>query len=181
MITERLILSVMGLHAGEGIERIFERKIRDILICGKTLWLVRSPFVKPERAQAFLNDSSSVLFLAPASSNGSRPTTDSCCAKEMSSDGKRWEKLPDGISPVTGRLPAYALVLTELSICKASWLIDLWMFSDPGDVPVRFKLGMSTALAKTKDVSLDSRRMKSRFRQVLARGVIKDPYVVFVR
>jgi len=41
------IISVMGDHAGEGIDRIFKRKIEDITKINRTFWLVKSPKTKP--------------------------------------------------------------------------------------------------------------------------------------
>jgi hypothetical protein len=46
------IISVMGPHAGEQSDTIFQRKIGDISRIGWTLWLIKSYKAKPDRVQA---------------------------------------------------------------------------------------------------------------------------------
>ena len=45
------VVSVMGDHAGEAVDVIFDRKKADIGRMGKTFWLMRSPKAQPAQVQ----------------------------------------------------------------------------------------------------------------------------------
>lgn len=169
MSTGRVVLSVMGPHAGESVDAIFERKIEDVRRCGRTFWLFKSPAANPSRATAFKPER--VLFLAPVAKNGARPTTASSAATEFSRDGVTWETLP-AISPITGKLPAYALVLSTLALVDEE--IDLGAYVTYDGKPVVFRLGASTLLAQPVTSATIGKR-----RRVIAVGRIED--VVRVR
>lgn len=68
------IISVMGDHAGEGIDAIFERKTADIEHIGKTFWLMRSPKARPAQVQGICKTiPSHTIFVEPATKGGARP------------------------------------------------------------------------------------------------------------
>ena len=48
---EYSLFSVMGPHAGEDSDVIFERKISDIRKAGRTFWVIRSHKAKPNMVQ----------------------------------------------------------------------------------------------------------------------------------
>ncbi len=179
----RIVLSVMGPHANEDTISIFHRKIDDIARIGKTLWLCASPSARPDRTQTFLSGSTSILFLAPASRSGARPTTSAEAMTELSPNRLDWESLPAGLGPVTGRrVNAYAFVLSELTLCEPDHLLDLWQYVDAEkEGPIRFRLGSSTLLARRSNQTEHPMRMKSRIRRVLAVGRLEAPYAVWVR
>lgn len=173
--TDRVILSVMGAHAGEDESAIFARKMGDISSSGQTFWVYGSHSARPDRVQ--ISGSRYVLFLSPASSNGARPTTTSVCASCFSRDKNIWAPLPT-VGPVTGKLPSYAFVMSELSFCAE--VIDLWEYASV-DSAVRFRLGASTVIANRRDTSTDPLRMRSRFRRVVAIGKLVEPFAVWVK
>lgn len=182
LTTERIILSVVGPHAGESETAIFTRKRADLISCGATYWLCRSPAARPDRVKAFLSTSSSfVIFLAPAHPSGARPTTSNECVSEISPDGAYWFKPPSSLSPITGNLSkgAYALALSEISLCDGD--VDLWSFLLPNEAPVKFKLGASTVLAMKGDAAENPVRMKSRVRRAVAVARTLPPHSVWVR
>jgi hypothetical protein len=79
------IISVMGAHAGEGVDVIFNRKIADIELTGKTFWLMRSPKALPIQVQDICKSSPAyTIFVEPSSKGGARPTTNNEAAKEHS-------------------------------------------------------------------------------------------------
>lgn len=45
------VISVMGAHAGEGVDEIFQRKHADIRRTGRTFWLMKSPKARPSHVQ----------------------------------------------------------------------------------------------------------------------------------
>lgn len=180
--SERVVLSVMGPHAGEGEETIFSRKIEDVSRIGQTFWLCRSPAAAPSKTRPFFGDRERAyaLFLAPASPKGARPTTVATRATAFSENKLLWQPLPQGISPVTGHLGggSYAFVLSQLELCAAT--IDLWRYTTRSE-PVRFRLGASTLLAEVGDSSAHPARAKSRYRRVLAVAELVQPFAVWVR
>jgi len=172
----RVVLSVMGAHAGEDETAIFSRKLRDIDCVGRTFWAYGSHAARPDLVQRA--GSAFILFLAPSKNNGARPTTISRAATCFSAENKLWLPMPDGVGRVTGRLPAYALVLSELSLCSEE--LDVWTYACD-NAPVRFRLGASTLLVERKDTSADPRRMASRVRRVIAVGRLETPRAVWIR
>ena len=176
LAADRVVLSVMGPHAGESESAIFERKIADIETNWFTLWLYSSPASEPKLAQSFA--ASYALFLAPASKGTARPTTMAQKATSWSVSNKYWQPVPENMSPVTGRMPAYALIVKALETCDAA--VNIWSFG-AGDGPVRFALGRSTLLAHRRDTSTHPRRMLSQFRRVVAVAKLDDTCAVWVR
>ena len=179
------VISVMGAHAGEDADTIFERKIADCETVGRTFWVVKSAKARPAQVQAVCRSGRGfVIFVEPATSGGARPTTGSDSATEYSPDRVGWFPLPGGLGPVTGQMvaSAAALVFDELTT-DLDRALDLWGYADGADpdMPLRFILGLSTACALRKDMSMHPSRMKSRYRRVVAVGRLVEPYCVWVR
>lgn len=185
ILSNRLVLSVMGPHAGEDESSIFNRKISDIQKVGQTLWVCQSPAARPDRILPFFEKTAvaNIVFLAPSSPNGARPTTSAQQMSQSSMDGVVWKSIDARLGPVTGFANrfAYSFVLSSIDLLKDPIFIDLWQYVVDNDKPARFKLGASTLLAKHGDSSTLSTRMKSRMRRILAIGVLDWPYSVWVR
>lgn len=184
------VLSVMGPHAGENPDVIFARKIADVRSAGKTFWVIRSHKAKPDMIQtigaAARNRATEPLcaFLEPSSPGGAVPTKRSCAAAEYSTDLSKWERLPPGISPVTGQMTrsACALVFDQLVLCECA-LLDLWQYADflNQEQPVKIRQGASTVGVVRGDTSKHSDRMKSHLRQIMAVGRLVEPFAVWLR
>ena len=179
------ILSVIGDHAGEGTDAIFNRKIDDINRLGKTFWLMRSPKARPSQVQGICKAAPSyIIFVEPATKGGARPTKEQDAAKEYSCDRVSWSLLPKELSPVTGKLDrgAGALVFNEMTT-NVTGSLDLWGYADFSDIrePIRFILGCSTVCAIKKDMTLHPRRTKSRYRSIVAVAGLAEPYCVWLR
>jgi hypothetical protein len=180
------VISVIGDHASEDPQTIFERKIDDIKRTGSTYWLVRSPKARPPQVQALCQGTTAyVLFVSPASVGGARPTTTADVVSEISQDRSSWESLPAGKGPVTGKLDAVAaaLVFDELECADQYTAIDLREFAEfpRSDRPLRFTLGSSTVCAMRRDMSNHPERMKSHSRVLVAWARLARPYCVWVR
>jgi len=181
----RCIISVMGAHAGEGADSIFTRKTEDIGLVGRTFWLERSPKARPVQVQEMCGISTAyVMFVAPATKAGARPTIKRDCAKEFSEDLRVWHPFPDGLSLVTGKLDSCsaALVLDKLTL-SSNKTLDLWDYADFADTnrPVSLMLGCSTVCAVRKDMRSHPDKLKSRYRKVIAVAKLTAPYCVWVR
>jgi hypothetical protein len=180
------IISVMGDHAGEGVDKIFKRKIEDIKKINRTFWLVKSPKANPELVQEMCRfDSTYVVFVEPATKGGARPAIADKKATTFSENGFIWNPLPNQLGPVTGKLDsrAYALVFNKLEMIDAKQEIDLWHYADfvNQENPIRMILGCSTVCAIKKDMKGHPERLKSRFRRVVAVGLLVAPYCVWVK
>jgi hypothetical protein len=183
--SSQCVISVMGDHAGEDTNTIFDRKKVDIQRKGITFWFIRSPKAKPPNVQHVCNAFPSyTIFIEPATKGGARPTTKEDAAQEYSNDGKLWHHLPKGLGPVTGKLDkaATSLVFDKIET-DIDATLDLWNYAEAFDVhkPIKFILGCSTICAIRKDMKVIPDRMKSRYRKIVAVGRIVEPYSVWLR
>jgi hypothetical protein len=179
------VISVMGGHAGEGVDAIFKRKMADVDTVGRTFWVARSPKARPGQVQQLCAaECGYVIFVEPAIARGARPTTACDSASEYSGDRVEWRPFPHGIGLVTGKLDdaATAFVFDQLTM-DAGRVLDLWQYADASDEsnPIRFILGRSTVCAVRADMSANPRRMKSRYRAVVAVARLAEPYSVWLR
>jgi hypothetical protein len=152
MTIEPSVLSIIGWHAGESVENIVERKRDDIKKAARAIWLYRSwkaPIpMTPQFGSAFPKPA--VVFLK----GSAFPTGTALQAREMSEDRKRWDRLPNGIGKVTGKLPGGGLVIGELVPVVID--IDLWGYLQHPDLcPLGFPQGASTACAVPSDSGPD--------------------------
>jgi len=184
------LFSVMGPHAGESSEAIFARKIADVQNIGRTFWVVRSHKAKPDMIQSVgatvYGQSIEPLcaFLAPSSPGGAVPTKTASTAVEYSTDRRRWESMPAGITPVTGQMtPSTCALVFDHIYLMTSAAVDLWQYADFFDPeqPVRIRQGASTLGVTWRDTSTCSDRMKSHLRDVVAVGRLVHPFAVWLR
>jgi len=179
------IVSVMGPHAQEDSDAIFARKTADVARVGLTFWLMRSPKARPPQVSALCRHSPVfALFVGPATPGGARPTTKGDPATEYSCDRGSWHPLPDGMSPVAGKLDSCAAALVfDMLTTDVNTTLDLWGYADASmpASPLRFKLGCSTVCALRTDMGLHPSRMKSRYRPIVALARLTDPYCVWLR
>lgn len=179
------IVSVMGDHAGEDSDAIFNRKIADIERLGLTYWLMRSPKARPQQVHEICRSFPAyTIFVEPATKGGARPTTQEDKAKEYSNDGILWHPLSKGLSNITGKLDTGATALVfDMMTTAVSETMDLWNYGEASHThkPIRFILGCSTVCAVRKDTKSLPGRMKSRYRGIVAVARLADPYCVWVR
>lgn len=186
---EYVVISVMGPHAGESEKEIFKRKIQDIHDVGLTFWLMKSHQAKPGMVQHLCleadaaNTESYCVFVEASSKGGAIATKTASSAKNYSKDNLTWVALPQGLSPVTGKINgyAYALVFDQLELVNHS--IDLWSYADffNRKNPLKIIRGASTICAIKKDMSNHTGRIKSRYRRVIAVGKLHEPFCAYLR
>ena len=180
------IISVMGDHAGEGVDAIFHRKATDVERVEKTFWVMKSPKARPAQVQSLGKTISPVytIFVEPATKGGARPTTREDSAIEYSEDRQVWYRLPEGISSVTGKIDTSAAALVfDMMTTAVNGTLDLWGNGDFSDTqkPLKFILGCSTVCAIRKDMTPHPERMKSRYRRIVAVARLAAPYCVWLR
>jgi len=183
----RLVVSVMGPHAGEESSVIFRRKIQDIATVGQTFWLVRSLGATPDAVRRLCSgaDSVYVVFVEPSTSGGAQPTRTAVAASEYSIDRTNWVRLPRRLGPVTGKIDrgAYALCLDDLRESEPDVLLDLWAYGSPAapHEALRTRIGRSTVCAIRHNTEHDPTRMRSRYRLVKAYGRLRQPFSCWLR
>ena len=124
------VVSVMRDHAGEGADEMFNRKKADINRLGKTFWLMRSSKARPAQVQGMCATIPAyTIFVEPSTKRGARLTTAEDAAKEYSDDRILWHRLPEGLSPVTGKLDTVATALVfDMMTTDESETLDLWEY-----------------------------------------------------
>lgn len=188
-----VVISIMGPHAGEAENEIFQRKISDIKAIGRTFWLHKSYSAKPDMVQEICkkaqNEGHDVLciFIEASQSAAATQTKTADHANEFSSDNTSWSKFSKRLSPVTGKIDsgAYALVFDALRIEHGELKLDLWGYSnffDPEE-PIKIRQRASTLCVLQKDMTRFpiSEKIKSRFRRIVAVGNFCEPYAVWLR
>ncbi len=187
--TKHAVISIIGQHASESMNDIFLRKITDINTVGLSYWLIKSHQAKPIMVQSICNMAKSIFqpcpcfFIEAATKQGAVPTKHSVFAYEYSKDSLHWEPFPKGLSPVTGKIDttSYALVFNQLELVDMT--IDLWNYTDfrDKDNPIRIYQGASTLCAVKQDLNNPLGKIKSRYRKVVAVGILADPYCVYLK
>ncbi len=181
----KCVVSVMGEHAGESIDVIFDRKKADIKRLNVTYWLMRSPKARPTQVQE-LNETvpKYTIFVEPSTKGGARPTTEDLTATEYSSDGKIWNKFPKDLGRVTGKMDRSSTALVfDMMTTDVKGILDFWDYGDAIEInkPLKFILGCSTVCAIKKDTKSHPERMKSHYRGIIAVARFAYPYCVWVR
>ncbi|MCK4781446.1 hypothetical protein KAS79_00775 [Candidatus Parcubacteria bacterium] len=184
-----ILISVVGPHAGELEKEIFQRKIKDIDNVGFTFWIIRSFQAKLEMVQTICkkakieNKNVFCIFIKPSIKGGATPTKNSLSAKYYSQDKKQWKKIPNRLSPVTGKIDktSYALLFNKLELISDE--IDLWNYADffNQEKPIRIFRGGSTLCAIKKDVKNQNNKIKSRYRKIIAIGKLSKPFCVWLK
>ena len=183
-----IILSVIGMSAGETKEKILERKIKDINKIGFTFWVYKSNQASPKTVQDFCKKAKTenkkvfCIFIEPSTPNGTRPTKINLSAKEFSTDNKKWKKLPPKLGPVTGAINRNVYALKFGKIEKINSSINLWDYADYlTKKSINIRLGNSTLCAIKKNTNKGGDRMKTPIRRVIAVGHFRKPFCVWVR
>lgn len=167
-IENNLILTIIGSHAQEDINTIFNRKIEDIDLYGFTYWTFHS-------YKLDVNDVHNIkpkycLFLAPKSN--CKPTLSNSEAKFFSVDKQKWEDI--SIKNVTGKMPAKSLVLKSINFIEDLININDFRFNDE---EIKFRIGASTILVKKDSLN----NINKNNRKIVAIAELKFPYCVWVK
>jgi len=167
----------------------YNRKIQDVKNIGLTYLLMKSFKAKPSMVQELClkakkeDEKAYCIFIEASSKGGAIPTETATYAISHSKDNITWENLPDGLSPVTGKMDkqAYALIFDKLEIMDD--VMDLWNYSDffNEEEPIKIIQGASTICASKKDMKHHSKKMISRYRRIMAIGRLYAPYCVYLR
>lgn len=181
-----VVLSVSGPHAGEELDGIVTRKLQDIRDSGRTFWRINSYVAQPDKVQQLARKAPHVyaLFITPARPSRTKPAGNEDTASQYSPDNRRWQPIPAGIGPVTGKLAgACGLIMDRLERVQQAQQIDLWEYADADDSeePVEFGQGRAAVCAVKRESGASLNGLESRFRRLIAVGRLVAPFGVWLR
>ena len=165
------VFSVIGPHVGSSIESILKDKMDDIDRIGKTFWLQCSLAAPPPVVQQLCKMGPNIFCFFLVSVGIPRDTKIKKYAISYSTNYKDWQVMPEGMSPVSGRVGslAQALVMDRIDICEDQ--VDIGKYIMP-----RIGLGCSTVCGFR-----DENLYTSKVRQIMAVGNLCDPYCVYLK
>ncbi len=185
-----VVISIMGPYGDEEESDIFIRKTREIQDCKYTFWHHQSRNATPEMVQELgamaEQENESVYFVLLKGAGGksgdnTKKTTQATHYKSCP-DGRLFgiPSAGEGIYVELGTKP-YALKIREL--VEAEGEIDLWAYSkfdQQGSALVSVQGGSTMCAVKVATKAKDDKKMKSRFREIVAVAELVSPYSVWL-
>jgi hypothetical protein len=163
-----VIFSLVGPHAGQSLQEIFERKIKDCETVNETFWVYRS-----HRCTKSLFDAhkpSEVWFISASKPGAAKQTKSSTLAQQFFKNNQ-WFDFNKDLSPVTGRIHSKSTAFQLTNLRLTNEVID---FNDYTDIvttkPLRFSQFCSTTIGTLSK----NKSEESRLRTICAKALIKD-------
>ena len=162
------IFSLVGPHAGQYLEEIFERKIKDCETLNETFWVFQS-----SRCTKSLFDThkpSEVWFISASKPGAAKQTKSSTLAQQFFKNNQ-WFDFNKDLSPVTGRIhsKSTAFQLTNLRLVNET--VD---FNNYADIVTNKPLHFSQFCSTTIGTISKNKSEESRLRTICAKALIKD-------
>ena len=167
------VFSLVGPHAGQSLEEIFERKIEDCETLNETFWVYQS-----SRCTKGLFDAHKppeVWFISASKPGAAKQTKSSTLAQQFFKNNQ-WFDFDKDLSPVTGRIRSKSTAFQLTNLRMVNETIDFNNYVDVvTNKPLRFSQFCSTTIGTlTKNKSEESR-----LRTICAKALIKD--IVMIR
>jgi hypothetical protein len=164
------LLTIIGPHAQEALNGIFQRKIEDITKVGYTYWVFKSYTVKEENFLTLTPNR--VYFCLPKVQGTAKPTKTSISAKYYKPFGSNtWIEIDKNLSPVTGRCVS---PITCLKISNLTYTPDIPFPKHFDKVKYKFIMGASSHIIDT-----NIKPIETDFRLCVAEAnIIEGGYVV---
>lgn len=177
---KNIIISVIGPHAGESLDEIFARKIKDIEKCGYTFWISKSRAINPDIIAKFQRENNfeelNILFIKTANNSQGIDTKISEEAEVYEEKGL-WKDIDKRLSPLTGRLPSLAFKFDRISIIDEKRKIDLGEYEEVDGGNIQIFMGKSTICVRK---SKEKRDMKNGNREIVAFARLASPFCLKV-
>jgi len=187
-----LIVSIMGPHAHDTPDAIFDIKQRQIETFHKCYWLHHSAYAKPETVRMLCAEARQIgqlphcVLITPSSPHAARDTKSSAGAREFSVD-RIWpgEAIPEGLRPTgVGKRPvSYALVFDRLAVfSKEKRLsLDLREYSRFEPLGLAIDPRNHGTVCAVHEGPRSSIELKTPVRNAWAVARLTDPFAGFVR
>lgn len=178
------VITIVGEHAGESLDEIFQRKRKDIDQYGYTYWLFKSHSARPEVVQQLAKNNKENLkcyFIHASTKSGARPTKQQEVLRSYSPDNINWKPIHPEMFVTGSSSSSFALVLKEIKLTEG--LIDLWDYTTYPDMnmPIKPRLGDSTIPAIKKYSGDNPDKVISHMREVVAIGEFVSPFCVHLK
>lgn len=182
---DNLLICVIGPHAGEDLETIFKRKIKDIEQCSYTYWICKSRVISPEIISSFQEYNNQkdlyILFIKTTTNSQGKDTKNADAAIYVEEDEK-WKELDPKLSPITGKMPTSGFKFGEITLVnEKEKTIDLSEYvewspdKEKRGCSIQIMMGKST-LCITK--SKKKQNMKNSVRQIVGYAKLIIPFCV---
>jgi hypothetical protein len=163
-----IVFSLVGPHAGQSLEEIFERKIKDCKILNETFWVYHSHRCTKSLFNA--HKPFEVFFISASKPGAAKQTKSSTLAQQFFKDDE-WFEFDKDLSPVTGRIHSKSTAFQLTNLRMVQEIID---FNDYIDIitnkPLRFSQFCSTTIASMSE----NKSEESRSRIICAKATLKD-------
>jgi hypothetical protein len=163
-----VVFSLVGPHAGQSLEEIFERKIKDCKTLKETFWVYQSS--RCTKSLFSTHKPSEILFVSASKPGAAKQTKSSTIAQQFFKNNQ-WFDFNKDLSPVTGRIHSKSTAFQLTNLRMVNEEID---FNDYTDIvtnkPLRFSQFCSTTIgAISKNKSEESRP-----RIICAKATLED-------
>ena len=168
-----IVFSLVGPHAGQALEEIFERKIKDCTDLNQTFWVYHSH--RCTKSLLNTHKPSEVWFVSASKPGAAKQTKSSTIAQQFFKDNQ-WFDFPQNLSPVTGRIhsKSTAFQLTNLRMVHETINFNNYIDLITNN-PLRFSQFCSTTIgSETQNESEESRP-----RIICAKATLED--IVLIR
>ncbi len=163
-----IVFSLVGPHAGQSLEEIFERKIKDCETLNETFWVYHSHRCTKSLFNA--HKPSEVFFISASKPGAAKQTKSSTLAQQFFKDNE-WFEFDKDLSPVTGRIHSKS---TAFQLANLRMVNETINFNDYADVITNKSLRFSQFCSTTIGTRSKNNTEESRLRTICAKAILKD-------
>ena len=170
---KNIVFSLVGPHAGQSLEEIFERKIKDCENLNQTFWVYHSH--RCTKNIFDIRKPSEVWFISASKPGAAKQTKSSTVAQQFFKDDQ-WFEFDKDLSPVTGRIhsKATAFQLTNLRMVQ-----ETINFNNYIDLITNKQLRFSQFCSTTIGSETQNDSTEHRPRIICAKATLQD--IVLIR
>lgn len=163
-----IVFSLVGPHAGQSLEEIFERKIKDCETLNQTFWVYQSSRCTKNLFCA--HKPTEVWFVSASKPGAAKQTKSSTLANQFFTDNE-WVDFNEDLSSVTGRIHSKSTAFQLTNLRMVNETIDFNSYTDLITKKLlRFSQFCSTTIAsKTSDDSEEHR-----LRIICAKAILQN-------
>ena len=163
-----VVFSLVGPHAGQSLEEIFERKIKDCEVLKETFWVYQSSCCT--KGLFDTHKPSEILFISASKPGAAKQTKSSTLAQQFFKN-KQWFGFNKDLSPVTGRIHSKSTAFQLTNLRMVNETID---FNDYTDITTNKPLRFSQFCSTTIGAMSENNTEESRLRTICAKAILKD-------
>jgi hypothetical protein len=163
-----IVFSLVGPHAGQSLEEIFERKIKDCKTLNETFWVFQSS--RCTKSLFSTHNPFEILFISASNPGAAKQTKSSTIAQQFFKDNQ-WFDFNKDLSPVTGRIHSKSTAFQLTNLRLANEEID---FNNYTDIITNKSLRFSQFCSTTIGTITENKTEESRLRTICAKATLED-------